>query len=256
MESSENYNFSIFRPRNLHGKKNRNVILSMLIIWAVAVFGFQFLLKAIERPVPEKSLVIFEKLWPQVQSGNLHSSDATAFLKTLLNARGKGTLNHEQQNVLSSAISSFTFSILPEEAKTVISEMIVEMETLRLSLQNQKGEDFLRTKMNIADISGKIMSETSKYTGLEKGSLEASVFIAVLKSDFPASMNNQAFGSLEEIMRLFMTHNRSILTDTVFLGFPFHYFYTAVFLLILFISLCIIYNILIERRLKMEGITE
>jgi len=40
------------------------------------------------------------------------------------------------------------------------------------------------------------------------------------------------------------------------MGFPFHYFYTAVFLLILFVVLCITYNLLIEWRLKKEGVKE
>ena len=50
MNSTDQYNFSLFSPRNLHGKKNRNVILTMLLIWAVAVFGFQFLLRGICEP--------------------------------------------------------------------------------------------------------------------------------------------------------------------------------------------------------------
>ena len=81
MESSDNYNSSLFRPRNLHGRKNRNVILTMLLIWAVAVFGFQFLLRAIEKPVPEKALENFEKLWPSVRAGQGSQTDKTAFLK-------------------------------------------------------------------------------------------------------------------------------------------------------------------------------
>ena len=109
MESSDNYNFSIFRPRNVHGKKNRNVILSMLLIWAVAVFGFQFLLKAIEKPVPEKALVTFEKLWPAVQTGQASlQMMQRAFLNSLIMARGKGTLTADDQKVLSDAISCFT----------------------------------------------------------------------------------------------------------------------------------------------------
>jgi hypothetical protein len=32
MESSDHYNFSLFSPRNLQGKKNRNVMLSMILV--------------------------------------------------------------------------------------------------------------------------------------------------------------------------------------------------------------------------------
>ena len=70
MESSDQYNFSIFAPRNRHGRKNRNVIFTMLAIWAVAVFGFQFLLSIIEKPTPEKALGVFESAWPAVTGGN------------------------------------------------------------------------------------------------------------------------------------------------------------------------------------------
>ena len=66
MESTDQYNFSIFSPRNLHGRKNRNVIFTMLVIWAVAVFGFQALLRAIEKPTPEKTLTVFESEWPYI----------------------------------------------------------------------------------------------------------------------------------------------------------------------------------------------
>ena len=256
MESSENYNFSIFRPRNLHGRKNRNVILTMLFIWAIAVFGFQFLLRAIEKPVPEKTLLVFEKLWPSALSGDLSSTDAKIFLKTLLHARGKGTLNAQQKETLSTAISCLTSTLTPDDIDSQLSEMVKEMALLRASLQTQKDQQFLETKMKITDISGKIIDLTSVSTGIEKGSLEASIFIASIKSEYPASMNDPAFGQLDAIMKLFMTHNQSVLTDKIFLGFPFHYFYTAVFLLILFIALCIVYNILIERRLKLESVTE
>lgn len=48
-------------------------------------------------------------------------------------------------------------------------------------------------------------------------------------------------------MKLYMTHNQSVLTNAKFLGFPFHYFYTAVFLLILFVFLCWLYCVITDR---------
>ena len=69
-------------------------------------------------------------------------------------------------------------------------------------------------------------------------------------------MSDASFDRLEDIMKLYMTHNQSFLTDSKVIGFPFHYFYTAVFLLILFVILCIVYNLLVEWRLKKEGVVE
>ena len=59
-----------------------------------------------------------------------------------------------------------------------------------------------------------------------------------------------------ETMGLYLIHNRSVLTDTKFLGFPFHYFYTAVFLLILFVGLCWLYCIRTDMFHKKYGIED
>jgi len=256
MESSDNFDFSIFKPRNVHGKKNRNVIFTMLLIWTVAVFGFQFLLRVIEKPVKEEALVVFEKLWPSVQTGQHSSDDAKNFLNSLVMARGKATLKADEQKVLSEAISTFTSQLLPTELKPVLSGNLNEIGSLRLKLQDIKDQEYLDTKKRIRELSNSIVEITAPYTGIEKGTLEAGIFTYSLKNDYPGSMNDKSLDGLAGIMKLYMTHNRSFLTDTNFLGFPFHYFYTAVFLLILFIGLCIVYNLLIEWRLKKEGIVE
>jgi hypothetical protein len=256
MESSENYDFSIFKPRNVHGKKNRNVIFTMLLLWAVAVFGFQFLLRAVEKSVQEEALVTFEKLWPSVQAGRFPADDAKSFLNSLIMARGKVTLKSDEQKVLSDAISTFTSQLLPAELKPVITENLNETRSLRLKLEDIKDQEYLDTKKRISGLSNSIVEITAPYTGIEKGTVEAGIFTFSMKNECPALMNDKSFDGLPGIMKLYMTHNRSFLTDTNFLGFPFHYFYTAVFLLILFVGLCIVYNILIEWRLKKEGIVE
>jgi uncharacterized membrane protein len=256
MESSDNFDFSIFKPRNIHGKKNRNVIFSMLLIWAVAVFGFQFLLRAIEKPVPEEALVTFEKHWPSVRAGQFSQADAMPFLRSLIMARGKGTLKPDEQKVLSDAISCFTAQLTPADLKTALAGNLSDIESLRLKLPGIKDQEYLDTKKRITELSNSIIDLTAPYTGIKKGSLEAAIFTFSLKNEYPGAMNDKSFDALEGIMKLYMTHNRSFLTDTIFLGFPFHYFYTAVFLLILFVALCIVYNLLIEWRLKKEGITE
>ena len=68
---------------------------------------------------------------------------------------------------------------------------------------------------------------------------------SVLKSSLVAvtsdSISESDKSALPTIMELYLVHNRSTLTDTRFLGFPFHYWYTSQFLLILFVSLCWIF---------------
>ena len=62
-----------------------------------------------------------------------------------------------------------------------------------------------------------------------------------------SALSDESKQALPEIMELYLIHNQSFLTDFKFLGFPFHYWYTAQFLLILFVLLCLYYAVSIDR---------
>ncbi len=256
MESSDHYNFSLFRPRNIHGKKNRNVILTMLLIWAVAVFGFQFLLRGIQKPTPEKTLLLFESSWPAVLNSDLTTVDIKTLLNTLVLVKGKNTVKPEDQSVISNTISCVTFKTVPDSIKTLIISELSEAKSLKERLAQAKDQDYLDAKIRIGEKNKALIAFCEPYSGFKQGSLEAAIFSSSLNDTYPASFDDPSYARLPEIMKLYLTHNQSVLTDSLFLGFPFHYFYTAVFLLILFVSLCILYNILIEWRLKKEGVVE
>jgi hypothetical protein len=256
MKLPDQYNFSLFNPRNLHGKKNRNVILTMLLIWVVAVFGFQFLLWGIQKPTPEKALSQFESTWPDLRNGDLSGSDHKAFLHALVLVKGKNTVKPDDQVVISNAISCVTFKSVPDSVKVLIFSAIAEKKLLKEQLVQAKDQAYLDVKTRIEALNIKLAGMCEPFTGFPYGSLEASIFTGSLNENFPASLDDNSYTRLPDIMQLYLTHNQSVLTDTIFLGFPFHYFYTAVFLLILFITLCIVYNILIEWRLKKEGVVE
>ena len=256
MESSDQYNFSIFSPRNHHGRKNRNVIFTMLVIWAVAVFGFQILLRVIEKPVPEKALTLFEAEWSHVTGGNVDQADYQTLLGSLLMARGKITVTVADQLLLSEAISNVTFTLVPDSVKPVLSEKVSELEIMHSDIASLKGQPYMDLKFRIQDASAGVIKILEPFTGFGSASLEAPILAASLQKDYPGSLTDPTFDRLPDLMKLYMTHNQSALTDTKFLGFPFHYFYTAVFLLVLFVVLCIVYNKLIEWRLNKEGIVE
>jgi len=256
MEPTDQYNFSIFRPRNLHGKKNRNVILSMLLIWVVAVFGFQLLLKGIQEPTPEKSLLMFESTWPEAVKGTLSPEDFQTYLRSLVLVRGKNTVKAEEQDVISEAITVAVFGVVPDSIKSDILLLIANKVRLNSELAQVKDQEYLNIKKEITEIDNTLIRFTEPYSGFSSGSLEATLLISSLRNEYPEALSDKAFTKLPQIMKLYLIHNQSKLTDTKFLGFPFHYFYTAVFLLILFIILCIVYNILIEWRLKKQGVIE
>ncbi|MDZ7633257.1 MAG: hypothetical protein U5L72_01965 [Bacteroidales bacterium] len=92
MESSDQYNFSIFTPRNRHGRKNRNVIFTMLAIWAVAVFGFQILLRVIEKPVRKRLLHCLKQSGLMLPAETAIRQIIQTLLGSLLMARGKITV--------------------------------------------------------------------------------------------------------------------------------------------------------------------
>jgi putative solute:sodium symporter small subunit len=70
------------------------------------------------------------------------------------------------------------------------------------------------------------------------------------------SFPEEAKLELPNIMELYLVHNQSFLTDFVFLGFPFHYWYTAQFLLIMFVVLCVVYASSIEKANKKYNFIE
>lgn len=256
MESTDNYDFSIFSPRNKHGRKNRNVIFTMLIIWAVAVFGFQFLLRAIEKPTPESSLTVFESIWPAAQEGDLATIDHKALLHSLVLVKGKTTVRPEDQKVISEAISCIAFNVFPDDVRISMMSGIAELKSSRAGLIKATDQEYLDLKAKISEADKNLSVASEPYTGFVSGSLEGKIFVSSLTELYPESLGDESFNELPGIMKLYLTHNQSVLTDTKFLGFPFHYFYTAVFLLIMFCVLCIVYNVLIEWRLKEEGIVE
>lgn len=256
MESTDQYNFNIFKPRNLHGKKNRNVIFTMLVIWAVAVFGFQFLLRGIEKPTPEKSLMMFESTWPQAVNGTLSPDDLQTLLFSLVHVSGKNTVKTEEQLIISEAITSVILGAIPDSIRPDVLELIASKEELKSNLADMQDQEYLDLKEQIAGIDSDLKQVIVPISGFSSGSLESTLLISSLKRVDPKPLSDPTFNKLPQIMGLYLIHNQSVLTDTKFLGFPFHYFYTAVFLLIMFIVLCIIYNILIEWRLKKQGVIE
>jgi uncharacterized membrane protein len=256
MESSDQYNFSIFKPRNLHGRKNRNVILTMLLIWATTVFGFQILLKVIEKPVPEKTLVTFESIWPSVLSGNIRSDDITQLLQSFLLVKGKNTVSAEDQNVLTGAVNTLFYKVVPDTLEAAITGQVSKLKEMKEKLAVAKGQEYLEISSGIAGIRKLLGGLTAEYTGYNEGSLETSILVGSLSDIYSESFSAEGTERLPEIMKLYLTHYQSVLTDTRFLGFPFHYFYTAIFLLIMFVVLCIVYNILIEWRLNKQGVVE
>jgi hypothetical protein len=228
----------------------------MLAIWAVAVFGFQILLRVIEKPTPEKALTVFESEWPAVTGVAEKKADYQSILTSLLMVKGKNTVTAGDQQLLSEAISSVIFTMVPDSLAGQVMDNVAALEVMHSDIAALKGQEYMDLKFRIQDASAGLIGMLEPFTGYGTTSLEAPILAASLRKDYPVSLTDPSLNRLPDIMKLYLTHNQSVLTDTKFLGFPFHYFYTAVFLLVLFVVLCIVYNRLIEWRLGKEGIVE
>jgi hypothetical protein len=228
----------------------------MLLIWAVAVFGFQFLLKAIEKPTPEKALTQFEAVWPAALNGDATVAEYQTLLNSLVLVKGKSVVKKADQEVIAQAISTIAYTLMPDSIQPAIQLGIAEQLSNKEKLSKANDQDYLSLKSTIVETGKSLILLTSPYCGLSSESLEAKILTASLKADYPESLSDAAFAELPNTMKFYLTHNQSVLTDTSFLGFPFHYFYTAVFLLVLFVGLCIAYNLIIQWRLEKEGVVE
>lgn len=223
---------NFFRPATAYSKDNMKLIGTLVVIWAVAVFGFQFLIIAMQGPVPEPSHDAYVKVWPAVEAGKATPDELKTFAKSTLFVLGKNIIVKAPHKVtMKQALSATVLGLLPaaQQAEFVASvagdkAKAVELATGAIGLEDKGFDKIMRSLLptSLVAVPGPAMT-------------------AELKKAVPP------------VMDLYLVHLRSALTDTNFMGFPFHYWYTAQFLLILFVLLCLVYAKLIDRVLIKHG---
>ena len=235
MKPEENdYHISFFRPTTDNARRNRNLTVQLVLIWAVAIFGFQILLKILEKPVPEPVYTQFTEAWPAVSAGNHTNDDLRNVAVPALNVLGKVAIDPEHHAALANLVNWSAFSIADDQTKIAFTEALRKLEELSASISDLTDPEYLAAKSAMVPLVEQIF-------GLVPGDVRARIATVEIKSALAVSFNNDSKPVVEEAMGFYLIHNRSVLTDTTFLGFPFHYFYTAVFLLILFVGLCWLY---------------
>ncbi len=252
MEEKKDYRISFFKPTTAFSRTNRNLVIVLIIIWALAIFGFQTLLRVIEKPVKEPALNTFNAVWAKVNNGTATTEEKAKFGGSLLSVLGKSSLlsSSAKKEALENAFSWVVYDLLPSEQKDSFQKQVATFEGMEKDLEDK----------NYKMAKGKIIKTVFPVLTFEANDpfvqLKRKLIPFQLKSKEMKTFNGESKKNVEGIMNLFLTHNRSVLTDTEFLGFPFHYFYTAVFLLILFVSLCWIYCYIIDKINIKNGNTE
>jgi putative solute:sodium symporter small subunit len=256
LEASNNdYNFSLFKPGTTYGKRNRNLILVLVSIWFVAIFGFQILLLVFQKPTPEKSLIVFESVWNNVKTGNAGDQEKKDFINSMIAVAGKSSVKPADKVILVNAITGAVFNMVSDPDKLVLSEQVKKLAETRARLAVAPDEEYPVLKSDLIRIKAAINSIANEKTGIDPTNNKEAILPYSLNAE-NKELTSEETEALPQIMKLYLTHNQSFLTDTKIFGFPFHYFYTAEFLLILFVCLCLIYSIRTTQLQKKFSIKE
>lgn len=253
--SSNNYDFNLFKPVSQYGRKNRNLILILGTIWFVAIFGFQFLLLIFQKPTPEKTLITFESVWENVKSGRATEQENKDFVNSLISVAGKSSVKPADKTVLMNSLSWSVYNMVSDGEKVILSGKIKELASVREKLSNANDAEYTALKSDLLSIKAAINSIANVKTGIDPTNNKEAILPYSLNSDYK-ELTPSDLDALPKIMKLYLTHNQSFLTDIKILGFPFHYFYTAEFLLILFVGLSLFYSIRITHLQKRFSIKE
>jgi putative solute:sodium symporter small subunit len=244
MENSANgYHISFFKPTTPQARANRNMIVWLVSIWFIAIFGFHILLKLVEKPTPEPSLIIFENAWNNLEKGIVADEYLKDLAKSTLSVLGKIEVSAENKAVLGEALSNALYELQSVEDRDLLLQEIRMFEEIKANITDIKNEEYISLRN---DISNKF----APFLDLSPYDIRIKIIPYEISSASFNELNIASLSDLPVIMKKYLTHNQSFLTDFKFLGFPFHYFYTAVFLLILFVGLCWIYCVKIDSLNK------
>ena len=250
MESSpEGYHISFFKPTTERARHNRNMVIWLVFIWFIAIFGFQIILEVIGKPVPQPAYVSFEEAWGNIDNGSFSEDDLQELAKSCLSVLGKITVTPEAKSILDDAFTWCVYNLSPEMTRQDLLNEIADFKAINATISTIDDTEYARLKSTLS-------AKVSPLLKIPLYDVRRNIIPFALKAEEMRDLNSETKRILPQVMEKYLIHNQSILTDIKFLGFPFHYFYTAVFLLILFIGLCWIYCVRIDLRNKKLGFAD
>ena len=225
------------------------MVIQFVLIWAIAIFGFQILLKILEKPTPEPAYIVYETYWGDIQAGNIELTNLQNVGQSALSVLGKVAIEPEYRQALDNAVSWMAWNIADSTQKQRLIVAVKEFEDIASVTEVITDDLYVGQKNQLIPILQEIFN-------LHPNDVRGKIAALEVKSSLMRSFNTESRKIFEEAMELYLIHNRSVLTDTKFLGFPFHYFYTAVFLLILFVGITWLYCVRTDMFNKKYGIED
>lgn len=250
MESSPNdYHISFFKPATEMARLNRNIVVSLVIIWTIAIFGFQIVLKVISKPTPEPAYLAFEQVWDRVSSGSASDTDLQVFAQASLSVLGKNFIDPSHREALDNGLSWSLYQLAGPDQGSELRQEIAAFEKVKGEVENITDPVYVKTRDELA-------ATVSPVLGLSPGDVRTTLVSIELNSSMMETLSSESREAIPAAMSLYLIHPQSFLTDGRVLGFPFHYFYTAVFLLVLFVGLCWLYCVRADRRDRILGLEQ
>jgi len=225
------------------------MVVQLVLIWAVAIFGFQVLLKVLGKPVPEDDYFIFRSAWERIAAGDAGTEDLRSASRSALSVLGKGSVDPADREVLDHFISWTAFRIAGEDQKEVLRTEVRAFEGIAAAITDIRDKTYLEKK-------GELVTMLAGLYGFSGPDIRARIAPLEIRSAFMDSFPEDLHDRLNVAMGFYLTHYRSALTDFRFIGFPFHYFYTAFFLLVLFVGLCWLYCVRTDMFNRRYGIED
>ncbi len=229
ISSSRNYQINFFQPKTAFLKENVRIIVIAVLIWAVATFGFHIWLKVIEKPTPEPGYTVYEQVYPKLTAGTATSQDNISIAKVYLGLIAK-SIALQKSDALKEAFTAAVYAATPYDQQ----------------------EAFTMAAAGAATDKSVDVTSIANLLGIDQD--------IVLKGAIPFALAPMADKTLSVtapeipgIMDKYLIHYQSFLTDSKIFGFPFHYFYTAIFLLTLYNLICLVYCYVIDGVMKKHG---
>lgn len=239
--NANDYHFSFFKPSTPQARTNRNMVIQFLVIWAVAIFGFQILLRVMEEPTPEPAHTAYSQVWENVQTGEASPQEMQIFAQSTLSVICKIMIAEDAKPVLRNCFSYAISQLTPDSLRAELSAKIATFEVLVADDSTDVSDaNYMAQKASLSANLGPVL-------GLIDLDVRSKILPLEVKSAQMAQLSPETIEALPSIMDKYLIHNRSVLTDTKFLGFPFHYFYNAIFLLVLFVGICWLYCFRIDQ---------
>ncbi len=247
--SSNDYHISFFRPTTPQARANRNMVIWFVLIWAVAIFGFQIALRVLQEPTPEPAYLEFTSVWPRAMENPSDPGDLMILGQTTLQVLCKVAISPEEKTVLDQVLSHSVYQLTADTLRENLIATLKNFEETKAAIDSISDPTYIAEKKSL-------MAMVSPTLSLPAGDIRSEILPLELTSEGAQGISEPAAGQLPGIMEKYLIHNQSFLTDFRFLGFPFHYFYTAIFLLILFVGLCWLYCVRTDKLNASLGIVD